>query len=128
MNRIQLIGNLARDIEVRFTKTGKTCANFSLAVSRGFDRETNKERGADFINVVLWGETAERASETLKKGSRAYLEGRLQVRDYETSDGEKRYVTEVVGSIIVPCGYLKKQGEDTFFDKGKEVKPEDIPF
>ena len=127
MNEVKLVGNLKRDMDVRFTKTGKTVAMFTLAVSKGFDKDTNKERGTNFINCVVWGETAERASETLKKGSKCFVNGFLQVRDYETAEGQKRYVTEVVVNTIFPCGFLNKP-ENSFDSKGKEVNDDDIPF
>ena len=94
MNSVQILGNLARDPEVRFTKTGRAVATFTVAATNTYvDSTTNetKEQTA-FLNCVAWG--------NLRKGSRCFVEGRLQTRSYETQDGQKRYVTEVVANFV----------------------------
>ena len=101
MNSVQILGNLARDPEVRFTKTGRAVATFTVAATNTYvDSTTNetKEQTA-FINVVAWGKLGEAAG-NLRKGSRCFVEGRLQTRSYETQDGQKRYVTEVVANFV----------------------------
>lgn len=99
MNRVILIGNLARDPEITTTTNGVSVANFAIAVQR---RYTNAEgeREADFINVVVWRALAENVHKYLKKGSKAAVSGALQVRSYEAADGSKRYVTEVVADEV----------------------------
>ena len=89
MNSVQILGNLARDPEVRFTKTGRAVATFTVAATNTYvDSTTNetKEQTA-FINVVAWGKLGEAAG-NLRKGSRCFVEGRLQTRSYETQDGQ----------------------------------------
>ena len=101
MNSIQLLGNLARDPEVRYTQTGRAVATFTVAASNTYiDSATNetKEQTA-FVNCVAWGKTGE-AVGNLRKGNRCFVEGRLQTRSYETQDGQKRYVTEVVANFV----------------------------
>ena len=100
MNRIILMGRLVRDPEVRITPSEKTVCTFTLAVDRPF---TNKDgqREADFINIVVWGKTAELCGNSLSKGQRLLTEGRLQLRNYVGKDGNKRYVTEVVANELV---------------------------
>lgn len=135
MNRVQMIGNLTRKPEIRFTKTGKAVAVFSVALSRGYDND-GKERGADYQNCVAWGDLAEKIADNLDKGSRVYCEGRISTRSYETAEGDKRYVTEVTASIVVPCSYFpSKEGSDKgskgngFSQYGKDVTNDnDIPF
>ena len=101
MNSVQILGNLARDPEVRYTKTGRAVATFTVAATNTYiDSTTNetKEQTA-FINCVAWGKLGE-AVGNLRKGSRCFVEGRLQTRSYETQDGQKRYVTEVVANFV----------------------------
>ena len=90
MNSVQILGNLARDPEVRYTKTGRAVATFTVAATNTYiDSTTNetKEQTA-FINCVAWGKLGEAAG-NLRKGSRCFVEGRLQTRSYETQDGQK---------------------------------------
>lgn len=101
MNSVQILGNLARDPEVRYTKTGRAVATFTVAATNTYiDSTTNetKEQTA-FINCVAWGKLGEGAG-NLRKGSRCFVEGRLQTRSYEAQDGTKRYVTEVVANFV----------------------------
>ena len=96
MNKLILMGRLTRDPEVRYTQTNNTLvASFSLAVNRRFTRP-GEERQADFINVVAWSKLGEFCSKYFKKGQQVGVIGRLQVRNWEDEQGQKRYVTEVV--------------------------------
>lgn len=96
MNSVVLIGRLARDPELRFTASGKAVATFSIAVNRPFSK-TNE---ADFFNVVVWGKVAENCANYLSKGRLVGVEGRLQSRSYETQNGDKRYITEIVANQV----------------------------
>ena len=96
MNKVILMGRLTRDPEVRYTQTNNTLvASFSIAVNRRFNRP-GEERQADFINVVAWSKLGEFCSKYFKKGQQVGVIGRLQVRNWEDEQGQKRYVTEVV--------------------------------
>ena len=125
MNSVQILGNLARDPEVRFTKTGRAVASFTVAATNTyFDSTTNEQKEQTaFINCVAWGKLGEAAG-NLRKGSRCFVEGRLNTRSYETQDGQKRYVTEVVDT----------QNTDSFgggssnFDNFGSSNEENIPF
>ena len=94
MNKIILLGRLTRDPEVRYTPTGKVVCQFTLAVDRPFANQEG-QREADFIPVVIWGKQAETCGNSLTKGQRALVEGRLQIRSYDGKDGNKRWITEV---------------------------------
>ncbi|MBO1703375.1 single-stranded DNA-binding protein [Eubacterium callanderi] len=94
MNKVILVGRLARDPELRTTGSGKSVATFSLAVDRRYKAEGQPT--ADFFNIVAWGKQAETICQYLGKGRQIALTGRLQSRSYDTQDGSKRYVTEVV--------------------------------
>ena len=111
MNKVELIGRLTRDPEVRYTQTNNTAvASFSLAVNRRFVKE-GEERQADFINIVVWGKTAEFCSKYFKKGMQIALVGRIQTRNWEDDQGQKHYVTEVVAEEVYFADSKKEQQE-----------------
>jgi len=98
-NRIILIGRLTRDPELRYVPSGAPVASFTLAVDRPFrDQQGNRE--TDFIDIVAWRKLAEQVSQYMTKGRMVAVEGRLQIRSYETQDGQKRKVAEVVADGI----------------------------
>ncbi len=103
-NSITLVGNITRDPELRFTPSGQAKASIGLAVNRRWqNRQTQEwEEATSFFNIVCWREMAENASESLQKGSRVIVTGRLEQRSYETPEGEKRSVVEVVADEIGP--------------------------
>ena len=106
MNSVQILGNLGRDPVIRATKTGRSVASFSVAVSRTYTTPQGEQRElTDWINVVAWGPLAEAVGNQLKKGTRVFVEGRISSRSYDAKDGTKRYVTEVVANTIaIPIG------------------------
>lgn len=129
MNSVQLLGNLARDAELRFTQSGRAVATFTVAATNTYvDSTTNetKEQTA-FINCVAWGKTGE-AVGNCKKGDRLLVNGRIQTRSYEDSNGQKKYVTEVVADFVG----RKLDGEfdsSSNFDNFNANDPnENIPF
>ena len=97
MNKIILLGRLVRDPEIKYTTGGKVVAQFTLAVDRPF-KGADGEKEADFIPVELWGKSAETLGNSVTKGQRVLVEGRLQIRSYDAKDGSKRWVTEVVAN------------------------------
>lgn len=99
LNRIILIGRLTRDPEMRYVPSGHPVASFSLAVDRPFANQQG-ERETDFIDIVAWRKLAEQVSQHLSKGRLVAVEGRLQIRSYETQDGQKRKVAEVVADAV----------------------------
>jgi single-strand DNA-binding protein len=101
MNRVFLIGNLTRAPELRYTPSGTAVADLRVAVNRDFTTQTgDKRQETSFLTVVVWGKQAESSGEYLDKGSPVLVEGRLQTRDWETKDGQKRSVVEVVAERI----------------------------
>ena len=96
MNKIILMGRMVRDPEFRVTPSEKSVCTFTLAVDRTF----STEKEADFINIVVWGGTAELCANSLSKGHRLLIDGRLQIRNYVAKNGEKRYVTEVIANSV----------------------------
>jgi len=103
---ITLVGNLTADPELRFTPSGAAVANFTVASTpRTFDRQSNEWRDGDamFLNCAVWRQAAENVAESLQKGMRVIVQGRLKSRSYETREGEKRTVFEVDVDEIGPA-------------------------
>ena len=129
MNKVILKGRLAREIELKWTTSGKAVATSCIAVNR-----RGKDAGADFINIVVWGTIAEVMAKYLIKGNEVLVEGRLQVRNYDDRDGNKRYVTEVVVENFEFCGSKNgsagNAGDSAVpsFEGGTSGYNEDIPF
>lgn len=95
MNNVVLVGRLTRDVELKYTQSNVAVATFTLAVNRPFKNEAG-EREADFINCVIWRQSAENLANWCKKGALIGITGRIQTRNYENQQGQRVYVTEVV--------------------------------
>lgn len=101
LNKVFLLGNLTRDPELRHTAQGTSVANFSIAVNRtykGNDGDYKKE--TSYFNIIVWGKAGENCAKFLAKGRPVLVEGRLQNRSYETQDGQKRTITEIVADAV----------------------------
>ena len=131
MNKVFLIGRLTRDPELRYTGNNTAVASFTIAVNRSFTNQQG-EREADFINIVVWRKQAENVKNYLSQGSQVAVEGRLQTRNYEDKDGQKRYVTEVVADNVEFLGSKNSSNnnsngshndEPTPYDFGDEKEP-----
>lgn len=112
MNKVILIGNLTKDPELTTTTSGISVCRFTLAVSRRFTNSEG-ERETDFINIVVWRNAADNCHKFLRKGSKAAVVGNLQTRSYDSQDGTKRYVTEVVAEEVEFVGSRVSDGGDT---------------
>lgn len=101
LNKVFLIGNLTRDPELRYIPSGSAVATFTVAVNRVYKTQTGeKKEQTSFIRVVVWGRRAEVCGEYLSKGSPVFVEGRIQSRDWETQDGQKRNTVEVIADSV----------------------------
>ena len=121
VNKVILIGNLTRDPELRYTPQGTAVLDFGVATNRSWvGADGERQEAAEFHNIVAWAKLAELCNQFLKKGSKVYLEGRLQTRDWQTEAGEKRYKTEVVINEMVLLGNGKPRSDDAG-DLGDEV-------
>src|SRR5688572_21158919 len=101
LNKVLLIGNLTRPPELRYTPSGTAVADLRLAVNNDYTTQSGERRQeASFLTVIVWGKQAESCSEYLDKGSEIFVEGRIQVRDWEGKDGQKRTTTEVVAQRV----------------------------
>ncbi len=125
VNKVILVGRLGKDPEVRYLDSGKAVANFSLATSETWrDQGGEKQEKTEWHKVQAWGKLAEICGQYLTKGSQVYVEGRIQTRDWEDKDGNKRYTTEIVANTMQMLG---AKGQDA--DKANsEPATEDIPF
>lgn len=103
-NTVTIVGNLTRDPELRYTPSGQANATFGVAVNRRWmNRQTNEwEERVSFFNVVCWREMADNVSESLAKGARVVVTGRLEQRSWETENGDKRSVVEIVADEVGP--------------------------
>jgi single-strand DNA-binding protein len=96
-----IIGNLGRDPEMRYTPSGQAVTQFTVAVNRNYkDAQGERQEETEWFRVVTWGQQAEFAAEYLRKGNKVYIEGRIQTRQWEGQDGQKRYTTELVANTI----------------------------
>jgi len=104
-NKVQLIGNLGSDPDVKQLESGKALAKLSLATNdQYYNKEGDKVEDTQWHNLVAWGKTAEVAEKYLKKGSEVAIEGKLTSRSYEDKEGQKKYITEVVINEILLLG------------------------
>lgn len=150
LNRVQLIGNLTRDPEMRQIPGGQVVASFGVATNfRWKDQSGEMKDKAEFHNIVVWRKLAEICGQYLRKGSKIYIDGRLQTREWEGEDGVKRYRTEIVADNMImldkkgdmpeaamdrePAGIEEKaekgaKEEAPVPEPEEEVKVDDLPF
>lgn len=136
MNKVILLGRLTKDVDIKYTQGGTAVANFGLAVNRRFAKEG--EQNADFLNIVAWGKTAEFCGNYFKKGQQVALVGRIQTRNYEDQQGQKRYVTEIVAEEAYfadskkeeekPVGTFGGNNTNTFTNNAEVLGGDDLPF
>ena len=99
LNRVQLIGNLGKDPESKYTSTGKKVAHFSIAVTNRWKAGSETKENTEWVNIEAWGRLGEVCQEYLKKGSLVYVEGRLKTDKFEDKGGDNRYYTKVVTQL-----------------------------
>ena len=137
VNKVILVGRLGRDPEVRYTPSGTTVANFSIATSEEWkDKDTGEKRErTEWHKIVAWRRLGEICGEYLRKGSQIYIEGRMQTRSWEDRDGNKRFTTEVVAQTMQMLDSAGNKGgrtdspEDRFpVEEPLNVPEDDIPF
>ena len=146
VNKVILVGNLGRDAELRYTPGGSPVATLNLATTEVWnDKSGQRQEKTEWHRVVLWGKSAESLNEYLTKGKQIYVEGRLQTRQWDDKDGNKRYTTEIRGDRIVLLsggggggmgggGRQQSRGaggqgpEEPVLEPGSELTDDDIPF
>lgn len=143
MNNVILTGRIAKDLELKYTQNGKAYCRFTLAVDKGMSKEKKQEaeakgqQTADFINIVVWGTTAETINKYTAKGKKILVYGSIETGSYTAQDGSKRYTTDVLvnrAEILEFAGNNNTNSQDTQpfgqFDELEytEATNEDIPF
>jgi len=134
VNKVILVGNLGRDPEIRYTQQGTAVANFSLATTNRFkNRSGEMEERTEWHRIVAWDKLAEICGQYLAKGRQVYIEGRLQTRDWEDKDGNKRSTTEVVAQTMQMLGRREASSSSgASMSSGSEPMPDgpedEIPF
>lgn len=134
MNKVILVGNVTKDLELKTTTNGIATCTFSIAVNRKFKNAQGVQE-ADYINIVTWRQTAELCAKYLAKGRKVGIVGSIQTRSYTAKDGGKRYVTEVVADdveFLTPrgsAGENVQESQPTDISNGfTEVADDELPF
>jgi single-strand DNA-binding protein len=144
LNCVHLIGNLTRDPQLRTTASGKPVCAVGLATSRQWTTGNGeKQEATEFHKLILWGKLAEIASQYLRKGMKAYFQGRIQARSYTGADGTHKFITEIIAedmmmlsgaaSSKIPAepgkaAHTQPEPEDTNAQAALNVDPDEIPF
>ncbi|MBI2025062.1 MAG: single-stranded DNA-binding protein [Candidatus Harrisonbacteria bacterium] len=139
LNKVFLLGRLTADPQLRSTAGGQQVATFAVATNRVWtDKNGQKQEAAEFHNVVVWGRQAEVASKFLNRGGLVMIEGRIQTRDWEDKQGQKRRTTEIIaerlqlgprsGGASRQSGSAPAQEAVPTIDVDAEIKSEDLPF
>jgi single-strand DNA-binding protein len=123
LNKVIIIGRLTKDVELKYTQSGKAVAQFSIAVDDGY----GDNKRTYYPNIVVWGKSAETCGNCIAKGSKVAVSGKLTTRSYDGKDGKKVYVTEVVADMYDGVQFLdsKKQGGQTQEEPAEDIN---IPF
>jgi len=136
LNRVVLTGNLTADPELRYTQSGRARTRFSIAVDRRYhDREGNLQQETTFVPIVVWGAQAENCANYLQKGRQVAVDGRLRIDTFETQDGERKKVVEIVAQRVEFLG-SRREGAEAAEEPPEgpepesEAKPpeEEVPF
>ncbi|HLE08033.1 MAG TPA: single-stranded DNA-binding protein [Thermodesulfobacteriota bacterium] len=134
VNKVILVGNLGKDPEIRYTPGGVAVANFTLATSENWtSKEGKKETKTEWHRIVAFGRLAEICGEYLNKGKQVYIEGKIQTRQWEDKDGNKRYTTEIVANTLQMLGRAEKAEEAApagmpAAEEPPATETDDIPF
>jgi single-strand DNA-binding protein len=137
LNKVMILGNLGQDPEIRYTANGNELTTFSVATNRNYRRPDGEwDKETEWFSVVAWGELAKRAAQTLQRGDRVYVEGRLHTRSWDGPDGQRRYKTEVVAERVLPQGRRQQPvaaggGFERATANGADTEitdPDDLPF
>ena len=143
VNKVILVGRLGRDPETRYTSGGQAVCNFTMATDESYrDRAGERQKRTEWHRIVLWGKLAEISQQYLKKGQLVYIEGRIQTRQWDDRDGNKRTTTEIVGNVMrmltprgeAPAAAAAADAEPApaaavdDSQAGPEISDEDIPF
>lgn len=136
LNKVMILGNIGKDIELRFTPQGNAVATFPVATSHTYtDSSGEKKQETEWFNVIVWNKQAENCNTYLTKGQSVFVEGRMKTRSWVSDDGQKHYRTELIASRVL---FLEKRRTQNGSEEGEPVsgepagegtiEPADIPF
>jgi single-strand DNA-binding protein len=127
LNRVTLVGALGQDPELKFTQGGQAILKFRMATTESYaDKEGKRQERTEWHSVVMWGKRAESLNKLLFKGRTVWVEGRLQTRNWDDKNGEKRYATEVVATDVGLLGKGKEGGEQRS-ERGQQSSGDEAP-
>ncbi len=124
-NRVELIGNLTRDPELRYTPSGAAVCTFGVATNRTYVTEGERKEEVDFHRLVAWNKLAELCNQLLKKGNKVFISGRLQTRSWEAQDGQTRTVTEIVVEDMILLSPKLNGGESISVPEDINIGPKE---
>ena len=124
INRVILIGNLVRDVDLRYSQKGTAVANFTLAVNDGY----GENKTVDFISVTAWGKTAENVANYCSKGSRVAVDGRIKQQNYEDKNGNRREKVYINAQQIMFLNTKQQQTDEGYSMDSDNYRDEDVPF
>ena len=140
LNEVTLLGNVTKDPDLRFTPGGSAVISFSLATNRRYKKEENWVDEPSFHNIVVWNQ-AEQLAQRIKKGTRILIQGRIQTRSWDGSDGKKQYKTEVVADKVILISRFEgdrenssepttkpSQSNKSSSNEDESIDPSDLPF
>jgi len=128
LNKVFIIGNLTKDPELKYIPSGSAVGNLRVAINRKYKgQDGSMKEDVCYVSVTVWGKQAESCNEFLSKGSPIFVEGRLQSRSYETQDGQKRSVLDIVAVRVQFLGGKKKTGEATEESVPEETSESSAP-
>jgi single-strand DNA-binding protein len=129
VNKVILVGRLGQDPELKSTPNGNSVANFSLATNEVWtDKSGARQEKTEWHRIVVWGKQAELCAQYLKKGRQAYLEGRMQTRQWQDKNGQTRYTTEVLAQTIRFLGSGAERGAERGMDSENSPPPASAEF
>jgi single-strand DNA-binding protein len=139
--KVMIIGNLGADPEMRYTPNGRPVTQFNVAVNQSTKNQQTNEwvEATDWFRVSVWGDRAERAAESLRKGNKVFVEGRFRTREFEGRDGQKRTSLEITADSLVSLERRPREGEDGSFSgevpvaarargRADDAELDDLPF
>lgn len=136
INQVVLLGNLTDEVELRYTPSGQAVGTFRMATNRSIKKNEEWEDVPTFHRVVVWGKMAEFIANSVAKGDRVYVDGRIENRSYEDKAGVKKYISEVIANNVIPMSKKKEKSDVTVAtpepaekeEIEKNDEEEEIPF
>jgi len=132
LNKVMIIGHLGHDPEMRFTPSGRPVTTFSVAMSRTWNSSNGERRSkTEWFKVVAWGNLAEICKKFLTKGQQVYVEGRLETRNWEDKEGQKRTTVEVIANEMTMLGDRRDKngdGDDSNYENPPKIDEDEFPF